>query len=557
MVKKIFVLQFIVLFSVFSFGSENKISIKTEVSSTSISIDENIIFKIFIKGKKLPSKITNGNNLLKDFEIISKRSYLREKRDLRLGNYKEKEIVYTLKPKRSGELIIPSFVISHKNTTYKTYPLTIYVSEKEVKEKQLFIKAVLKKQNLYPNEQTMLIFDLFTDMSISGVSLKESLSVSGLWVEEYPDTGIRKAELVKGGANPLYKYRIKRYAIFPRKKGKIIIPSITFEITTSSNQTLYRKSNPITLYVKEIAPEKKPDNFRGLVGNFSLSSAIDKYEITKGAPVKLKIVISGTGNIKALPPPKLRNTKNFKYFPPEVNIKLKYNDKNIIETKEWVYMLVPLKTGIIKTPFYCIWYFVPAKNIFRNNCTRTYKILVKKESGGSEKIIITRKQLPPPEIEKKFLEDWNPSILENPKSLLIIIILLPLLNLFFYLIIILIKRKKLNKNKIKNHKKYIKKQLKKLSKIKDKREFVNNTIRFIEQYIFILYGKENALENFSLLKNFLIEHHFPLSLINELTESIKILRASVYSPKKNIPDKQSFLEKLEKLLIRLGEPEKK
>jgi len=557
LVKRISIFQFIIfLFILPVLSQNNRITIKTEVSSNSISIDDTIVFKVIIRGKTISSKITVDKNLLKDFGIISTKSHIKNGYDIKLGKYKERHIIYILKPKKSGELIIPPFTILHKANIYKTYPITIYVSEKNIiKEKErLFIKAVAQKQILFPKEQTLLKFELFTNMSISGISIKEPLSVSGLWIEEYPDTGTRKAELIKTGKNSLYKYTIKRYSIFPQSKGKIIIPSITFEITTASDITLYRKSNPLTLYVKQLDPSRIPDGYSGLVGNFSLNSSMDKFEVIKGTPVRLKITITGTGNIKALPTPKLKNIKNFRHFPPEVNIKIKYKDTEVIETKEWIFTLVPLKSGILRSPSYCIWYYIPSENRFRNSCTRIYKIFVRKETLENKKIMVSRKQLPPPEIDNSYLGEWTPAFLEKPESILIIIIFLPLLNLMVFLLFLMKQKRRNNKNKniIKNHRKYVKKRLKKISRIKDQKEFANNTISFVGKYMELLYGAENVLENFSILKDFLVERNFPVSVINELISIIKTLRASTYSPRKKTADRQHLLKRLEKVLVDLG-----
>jgi hypothetical protein len=562
LVKKTIIFQFIILLLIVPLLSQNnKITIKTEVSSNSISIEETIIFKVIIRGKTIPSKISADSTLLKNFGIISKKSHIKNGYDLKTGKYRERHIIYTLKPKRSGELIISPFTIFYKSKIYKTYPITIYVSEKNIiKEKeQLFIKAISQKQSLFPKEQTLLKFELFTNMSISGISIKEPLSVSGLWVEEYPDTGTRKAELIKTGKNTLYKYTIKRYSIFPRNKGKIVIPSITFEITTASDITLYRKSNPLTLYVKSLDPSRIPDGYSGLVGNFSLSSSMDKFDVIKGTPVRLKITINGTGNIKALPTPKLKNIRNFRYFPPEVNIKIKYTDKEVIETKEWVFMLVPLRTGILSSPSYCIWYYIPSENRFRNSCTRIYKIFVRKETAENRKIIVSRKQLPPPEIDDYYLNNWTLGFFKKSETILLIIIFLPLFNLIIFLLVLIMKKQRKNKNKniIKNSRKYIKKGIRKLSKLKKQEDFVTDTIMFIEKYISLLYGEENVLENFSSLKDFLIKHNFPLSLIDELIAIIKKLRASTYSPQKKASDRQPLLNELERVLIDLGKVKKK
>jgi hypothetical protein len=105
---------------------------------------------------------------------------------------------------------------------------------------------------------------------------------------------------------------IKQTAVYPTKTGKLTIPKLTLSLRISvpatvkdpfwgSISTTRRKdvtvtSNELTLKVKAL-PGARSNDKTEVVGNFTISSNMNKTETHVNEPVTLVVTISGTGNL--------------------------------------------------------------------------------------------------------------------------------------------------------------------------------------------------------------------------------------------------------------------
>jgi len=542
--KKLVLVLLFFLFSNYLCFSEEKISFISDISSKSIFIKDNVVLRLIAEGENVPEKFSIDLELLKDFRIISQKSDLKIEKKQPSGEYRKRIKKFILSPKKSGELIIPSFELRFKGKVYNTNAINILVSdtEEEKEDKKLYIKTFLSKDKAFINEQVLLEFYLLTNMSVRGLEMKEQLTIPGAWIEEFPQAGKRKPEEMNLGSDKAYKYTIKKYALYPRRVGQIKIPHLTFEIVNADEKTFYRKSNPLFLESLVISDSIKPENFQGLIGRFSINSSLDKYNVNRGSPVNLTIVIEGEGNVKAVLAPEIRKSSKYRIYPPKVKMSMRYQTLKIINKKEWTYMIIPEETGIITIPGCCLWFFIPDEDRFRNICSQSYKIL-SRENTGSEKIKISLGALPSPEINKKFLENWQKPLFINIENIMIILILLPLINLFVYLTGVFNKQRKYLSEKGFSRKplKVVKKRLDRTLKLKNNDKFVEGVFNTIDDYFYYKYGKKNVLENMKTLRELLLSLSKPKNIIESLSNSIIKLRSLIYSPDKGIEVNKDIL----------------
>ncbi len=552
--KTVFFFLFLSSITLYLYGQkdENKIVLKTEVSSNSISINDSIVFKLYVKGKRIPTKIYNTQEILKDFKIIRQKSSLRTKNDIFLGRVREREITWMLKPIRSGELTIPSLKIKYGGKEYSTYPITIFVSEENLQSENSVLKVIVypSENDVLVNQQVVLSFSLITNISINSVIIKEPLILSNVWVEEFPETGKIKGEQITDKGKTYYKYIIKRYAIFPQKAGRVIIPPITFEISTTDNKTLYRKSNKLILNVKRLPPSLTPRDFMYLVGSFWVKSSVDKIKTKIGENIRYTIKISGDGNIKSVQPPKFQTNRYFNVYPPEVKVELNYEGNKINGTKEWTFLMVPQKRGLLKIPSFCFWFYLPDKKIFKNTCTRSFSIMVE-APFYSKSIKIFREKLPPPETETKYLSEWEtPFFLKFINVVRIIIGLIILEMITFLLFLYCAKRR----NKKVASKLNVKRELRKIRKEKNHTIFCKKILSLVNKFFFYRYNRWLLDEGIGSLKEFLVKKEIKESKIKELIELIVFVQTFMYSPEKNKTiDKKEIIDKLLRIFKELTE----
>ena len=88
------------------------------------------------------------------------------------------------------------------------------------------------------------------------------------------------------------------------------------------NATFNVTSDAIKIRVDPL-PSGAPSDFKGAVGQFAMSTAVDKKTTRTNEPVSIKVTLSGTGNIKLLEGPAVELPPDFEQYSPKVaeNIK--------------------------------------------------------------------------------------------------------------------------------------------------------------------------------------------------------------------------------------------
>ena len=109
-------------------------------------------------------------------------------------------------------------------------------------------------------------------------------------------------------------------------------------------------SKSLKINVKEL-PKPKPEGFFGAVGNFKISSEIDKSELKANDAFTLKIKLTGTGNIELIEPFKINYPDDFEVYDPKVSDKI-FEGGNKRSIKNFEYLLIPRYKGNYEIPGY-------------------------------------------------------------------------------------------------------------------------------------------------------------------------------------------------------------
>ena len=76
------------------------------------------------------------------------------------------------------------------------------------------------------------------------------------------------------------------------------------------------KAPGVTIQVNPLP--SKPVGYSSGVGNFSISSSVDKKTVKAGDPIKLRVVVSGTGNTKLIKMPEIQLPSDFDKYDPKI-----------------------------------------------------------------------------------------------------------------------------------------------------------------------------------------------------------------------------------------------
>ena len=205
---------------------------------------------------------------------------------------------------------------------------------------------------------------------------------------------------------------IKR-ALFPISSGKIPIdsPRLTikpddfgvsfdpFGFFDKDLRELFKRGQPkvltanvITLNVRSLPESGKPDNFSGAVGRYSISAAADKDSVGVDEPITLKLILSGTGNIRSVPPVKLPDLPDFRIYDSGNTESVSNTNLVISGTKTFELAIIPRTSGAYTIPAITFSYFDPSKGKYQTIATNPIRITATGEGladvGGAPKNII-------------------------------------------------------------------------------------------------------------------------------------------------------------------------
>ena len=277
------------------------------------------------------------------------------------------------------------------------------VNSGKISNQELFMMATASKTNVYEQEAILLTYKVYTQVNLTGLR-GDVPDLKGFHTQEVelPQQKTFTLEHYNGRNYNTTVWR--QFVLFPQQTGKIEIPSVTFEGTISQrmassdpfdaffNGGNYVNINKnlvtpkLTINVKEL-PEGKPANFSGGVGEFTLSSSINTQELKTNDAVTIKLVISGTGNMKLINTPEVDFPKDFEIYDPKVDNKFNLTRDGLSGNKVIEYLAIPRHAGTYTIPAIEFSYFDLKSQSYKTLKTDAYTLNVAKGEGNSEQVI--------------------------------------------------------------------------------------------------------------------------------------------------------------------------
>ena len=188
--------------------------------------------------------------------------------------------------------------------------------------------------------------------------------------------------------------------MFPQQSGKLEIPSITFNgIVMQQNRNVdpfeaffNGGSGYIEVKKQIVAPgitidvdplPARPANFSGGVGLFNISAQIDHTDVKANDPVKLRVIVSGVGNMKLLKQPEVKFPKDFDKYDAKVTDKSKLTTNGLEGSIIYDFLAVPRHAGKFEIPPIEYVYFDTHEHKYKTVTTEGFTLNVAKGSEGN------------------------------------------------------------------------------------------------------------------------------------------------------------------------------
>lgn len=273
-----------------------------------------------------------------------------------------------------------------------------------ITNQDLFITATASKTTVYEQEAILLTYKVYTLVNLR--QLRGNMpKLTNIYTQEVelPQQKTFSLEHYKGRN---YNTTVwSQYVLFPQQSGKIEIPPITFEgiiaqqvasddpfdafFNGGSNYVEIKKNivaPKLILNVKPL-PAGKPANFSGGVGEFTISSSVSTTELKTNDAVTLKLIVSGTGNLKLINTPEVAFPQDFEVYDPKVDNKFNLTREGLSGSKVIEYLAIPRHAGNFTIPPVEFSYFDLKTQSYKTIKTEAYDLKVEKGAGNADQVI--------------------------------------------------------------------------------------------------------------------------------------------------------------------------
>ena len=329
---------------------------------------------------------------------------------------------YIVAATANGTFTIPPAHVVVNGKTIASNPLTIKVSGQaqgrnggsrqqdedgelrdagsQISGSDLFIKVSANKKRVYEQEPILLTYKVYTLVQLT--QLRGDMPDLKSFYSQEVDLPQQKSFSVESvNGRPYRTCTWSQYVMFPQMTGKLQIPSITFEgVVIQQNRSVdpfeaffNGGSGYVEVKKKIVAPgieievdplPQRPAGFSGGVGQFTVSAQLDKSETRANDPVSLRLIISGTGNLKLIKQPEIKLPKDFDKYEAKVTDKTKLTSNGIEGSMVYDILIVPRHQGNYEIPPIELTYFDTTAKAYKTIQTEGMKLDVAKGSGAGK-----------------------------------------------------------------------------------------------------------------------------------------------------------------------------
>jgi hypothetical protein len=314
--------------------------------------------------------------------------------------------VYYLQALKEGKFVIPPATFTFKNKSYYSDSLRIEVAggnaaqqnvqgvgknnaneQEQESGGDVFVNLLLDKKEVFVGEHIVATVKIYSKVDISGINEIKFPGFEGFLKTDLdtPPLTSLKRENING---TIYGTGIvQQFLLYPQISGEINIDPVQISVLIQqktgqsdpffgdffSTYTTVPKavlSKALKVKVNPL-PGIKPADFSGIIGKATLNASFNKDTVNVNDAVSLKLVISGSGNLKLANAPEMKLPADLEVYDPKITDDLKNGMNGTTGQKTFEYLLIPRHYGDFTIP--------PVSYSFFNLSTKQYENLITPE----------------------------------------------------------------------------------------------------------------------------------------------------------------------------------
>lgn len=274
-----------------------------------------------------------------------------------------------------------------------------------VSNQDLFIKAIVSKTTVYEQEAFVLTYKIYTRETNLHLENAKLPDFKGFHSQEIEMTGDSRWTQEHENGRNYFTTVYRQFVLFPQQSGKLLIDPAQFQMIIrkpvqsddpfdaffngGSNVVDIRKTIATPKIAVNVSPlpEGKPVGFSGGVGEFTISSSINSKEVKTNDAITIKLVISGTGNLKLISEPKIKFPDDFEVYDPKVDNQVRLTREGLTGSRIIEYLAIPRHAGSYKIPGVTFSYFDIRSKSYKTLKTEEYVVNVEKGTGNADQVI--------------------------------------------------------------------------------------------------------------------------------------------------------------------------
>jgi hypothetical protein len=421
------------LLAVASAQAAGGVTVSATASPDSITVDDSVNLRINVQ---VDGNQSVGDPEFKapDFDVINEyrgtyvESYYNNGQ---FGMRNNQQVTKVLKPRKTGDLTISGIKVQASGKTYASDNVfTIHVSPsgagaapprgyggsgvglrgagKHVNAgPNVLVRAEVDKDHVYKGEQVIVSYYLYRKVRVFNIQVDKFPTLSGFLREdlEMPVMSPRlDTDRVVVDGVPYDRSLLVRYAAYPLTEGKLRIDELGLKFNYYSPQpggsggleeedpfmsffqqmaprAGAQKSEPVTVDVTALPEDGRPNSFTGGVGDFNVTSAVDKTEVRANEPVTLTVKVEGRGNVEGIAEPKAHWPDNIELYDSKGHVGKV--GKGGVGDKTFEFLLIPRTQGKLELPAIEFAFFDPAKKTYITRKTEPVTINVLEPAPGT------------------------------------------------------------------------------------------------------------------------------------------------------------------------------
>ena len=387
------------LLSTFLFAQELKVSI----DKNPVILGEQILLQYSINAESEKFQTPNFNN----FRVLSGPNPSTQS-SYTFSNGKSESSTTTtysiyIKAKKEGIFDIPPASVYSSGKRINSKGIKIRVVKGNTKQNDklsnnLFIKVETSKKDIVVGEQILVTYKLLTRVELQNTELSSLPELNGFWVKDLETSSRFKRDVINGTAYNVAV--IKKSVLTAQQAGDLIIDPLELKCSIRKQRTRNNRdpfasffgngynvqeefvsSKPIKIKVKEL--NNTPINYKGIVGDFNITSEIEKSRVKANDAISYSITITGKGNLELLKPLDINFSEDFEIYEPKIKNKIfEGGMKRSIKTFE--YLIIPRYKGEYSIPAVSLITYNPRSKEFEKKSTSEHKLTVNASSNNDD-----------------------------------------------------------------------------------------------------------------------------------------------------------------------------